>query len=187
MTSGATANRAAQQEEKGPERTWMESGSFARGALVRRGERTGTPASLPGRRIRAEETAPTMLRYAHRPPSPGRGLNTHGDKARAGRRGNTWGGVRGVRRQSSGGPSRQKMRPFRRVGGGGRARSRSERNTVGRSLRVRDSPLIRTGSKRSRSTRLPTTLAAQLLDTNPIGRRGAALAGRDETTSRQEV
>ena len=71
--------------------------------------------------------------------------------------------------------------------GGGRARSRSARNTVGRSLGVRDSPLIRTGSKRSRSTRLPTTLAAQLLDTNPIGRRGAALAGRDETTSRQEV
>ena len=165
----------------------MESGSFARGALVRRGERTGTPASLPGRRIRAEETAPTMLCYAHRPPSPGRGLNTHGDKARAGRRGNTWGGVRGVRRRSSGGPSRQKMRPSRRVGGGGRARSRSARNSVGRSLRVRDSPLIRTGSKRGRSTRLPTTLAAQLLDTNPIGRRGAALAGRDETTSRQEV
>ena len=164
----------------------MESGSFARGALVRRGERTGTPASLPGRRIRAEETAPTMLYYAHRPPSPGRGLNTHGDKARAGRRGNTWGGVRGVRRRSSGGPSRQKMRPIRRVGGG-RARSRSARNTVGRSLRVRDSPLIRTGSKCGRSTRLPTTLAAQLLDTNPIGRRGAALAGRDETTSRQEV
>ena len=97
------------QEEKGPERTWMESGSFARGALVRRGERTGTPT---------EETAPTMLYYAHRPPSPGRGLNTHGDKARAGRRGNTWGGVRGVRRRSSGGPSRQKMRPIRRVGGG---------------------------------------------------------------------
>ena len=137
------------QEEKGPERTWMESGSFARGALVRRGERTGTPVSLPGRRIRAEETAPTMLYYAHRPPSPGRGLNTHGDRARAGRRGNTWGGVRGVRRRSSGGPSRQKMRPI--------------------------------------STRLPTTLAAQLLDTNPIGRRGAALAGRDEKTSRQEV
>ena len=86
---------------------------------MRRGERTGTPASLPGRRIRAEETAPTMLCYAHRPPSPGQGLNTHGDKARAGRRGNTWGGVRGVRRRSSGGPSRQKMRPFRRVGGGG--------------------------------------------------------------------
>ena len=107
------------QEEKGPERTWMESGSFARGALVRRGERTGTPASLPGRRIRTEETAPTMPYYAHRPPSPGRGLNTHGDKARAGRRGNTWGGVRGVRRRSSGGPSRQKMRPIRRVGGGG--------------------------------------------------------------------
>ena len=106
------------QEEKGPERTWMESGSFARGALVRRGERTGTPASLPGRRIRTEETAPTMLYYAHRPPSPGRGLNTHGDKARAGRRGNTWGGVRGVRRRSSGGPSRQNMRPIRRVGGG---------------------------------------------------------------------
>ena len=78
------------QEEKGPERTWMESGSCARGAPVRRGERTGTPASLPGRRIRLEETAPTMLYYAHRPPSPGRGLNTHGDKARAGRRGNTW-------------------------------------------------------------------------------------------------
>ena len=76
---------------------------------MRRGERTGTPASLPGRRIRAEETAPTMLRYAHRPPSPGRGLNTHGEKARAGRRGNTWGGARGVRRRSSGGPSRQKM------------------------------------------------------------------------------
>ena len=145
------------------------------------------PASLPGRRIRTEETAPTMLYYAHRPPSPGRGLNTHGDKARAGRRGNTWGGVRGVRRRSSGGPSRQKMRPIRRVGGGGRARSRSARNTVGRSLRVRDSPLIRTGSKRGRSTRLPTTLGAQLLDTNPIGRRGAALAGRDEKTSRQEV
>ena len=106
------------QEEKGPERTWMESGSFARGALVRRGERTGTPASLPGQRIRTEETAPTMLYYAHRPSSPVRGLNTHGDKARAGRRGNTWGGVRGVRRRSSGGPSRQKMRPIRRVGGG---------------------------------------------------------------------
>ena len=164
----------------------MESGSFARGALVRRGERTGTPASLPGRRIRAEETAPTMLCYAHRPPSPGRGLNTHGDKARAGRRGNTWGGVRGIRRWSSGGPSRQKMRPIRGVGGG-RARSRSAGNTVSRSLRVRYSPLIKTGSKRGWSTRLPTTLAAQLLDTNPIGRRGAALTGRDETTSRQEV
>ena len=105
------------QEEKGLERTWMESGSFARGALVRRGERTGTPASLPGRRIRPEETAPTMLYYAHRPPSPGRGLNTHEDKARAGRRGNTWLGVRGVRRRSSSGPSRQKIRLIRRVGG----------------------------------------------------------------------
>ena len=164
----------------------MESGSFARGALVRRGERTGTPASLPGRGIRSEETAPTMLYYAHRPPSPGPGLNTHRDKARAGRRGNTWRGVRGVRRRSSSGPSRQKIRLIRRVGGG-RARSRSARNTVGRSLRVRDGPLIRTESKRGQSARLPTTLAAQLLDTNPIGRRGAALAERDEKTSRQEV
>ena len=42
---------------------------------------------------------------------------------------------------------------------------------------MRDSPLIRTGSKRSRSTRLPTTLAAQLLDTNPIGRRGLPSPG----------
>ena len=43
------------------------------------------------------------------------------------------------------------------------------------------------GKKLDRITRLPTTLAAQLLDTNSIGRRGAALAERDEKTSRQEV
>ena len=42
----------------------------------------------PGAPTRA--AAPITLYYAHRPPSPGRGLNTHEDKARAGRRGNTW-------------------------------------------------------------------------------------------------
>ena len=78
------------EKEKGSERTWIGSGSYARGALARRGERTGTPAPPPGRRIRPEETASTALYCAHRPPSRGRGLNTHGDKARAGRRGNTW-------------------------------------------------------------------------------------------------
>ena len=77
-------------QEKGSERTWIGSGSYARGALAQRGERAGTPAPPPGRRIRPEETAPITLYYAHRPPSPGRRLNTHGDKARAGLRGNTW-------------------------------------------------------------------------------------------------
>ena len=66
------------EKEKGSERTWIGSGSYARGALARRGERAGTP----------EETAPATLYCAHRPPTPGRGLNTHGDKSRTGRRGN---------------------------------------------------------------------------------------------------
>ena len=78
------------EKEKGSERTWIGSGSDARGALARRGERARTPAPPPGRLIRPEETAPITFYYAHRPPSPGRGLNTHEDKARAGRRGNTW-------------------------------------------------------------------------------------------------
>ena len=79
-----------QHEKKGPERTWIGSGSYARGALARRGERAGTPAPPSGRWIRPEETASIKLYYAHRPPSPGSGLNTYEDKARAGRRGNTW-------------------------------------------------------------------------------------------------
>ena len=55
------------------------------------------------------------LCYAHRQPSPGRGLNTHRDKARAGWRGDTWQGAQGVRRRPSGRPSRQKIRLRRGV------------------------------------------------------------------------
>ena len=113
--------------EKGSERTWIGSGSYARGALARRGERAGIPAPPPGRRIRPEETAPITLYYAYRPPSPGRGLNTHGYKARARRRGNTWYGVRGLRRRPSGRLSWQKIRLGREVG--------SERETSSRGIR----------------------------------------------------
>ena len=87
---GKMMPRPPGQHGKVTERTWIGSGSYARGALARRGERAGTPAPPPGRRIRPEETAPITLYYAHRPPRPLRGLNTHRDKARAKRRGDTW-------------------------------------------------------------------------------------------------
>ena len=56
-----------QHGNKGLERTWIGSGSYARGALVRRGERAGAPAPPPGRRIWPEETAPITPYYARRP------------------------------------------------------------------------------------------------------------------------
>ena len=105
------------QQRKVLERTWIERGSYAQGALARCGEHAGTPAPLPGRRIRPEETAPITLCYAHRQPSLGRELNTHRDKARAGQRGDTWQGARGVRRRPSGRPSRRKIRLRRGVRG----------------------------------------------------------------------
>ena len=123
------------QQRKVLERTWIERGSYVRGALARRGERAGTPGPPPGRRIRPEETAPITLCYAHRQPSPGRGLNTHRDKARAGRRGDTCQGARGVRRQPSGRPSRQKRRLRRGVRDGRRVGSHRIRS-VGAGSRV---------------------------------------------------
>ena len=81
-----------------------------------------------------------------------------------------------MRRRSSGGPSRQKMRPFRRVERGGTSTEQV------RAKHCRPEPQ---GARQSPDKDRVKT--AQLLDTNPIGRRGAALAGRDETTSRQEV
>ena len=53
------------EKEKGSERTWIGSGSYARGTLARRRERAGTPAPHQGggsgRRIRLppRSTAPT--------------------------------------------------------------------------------------------------------------------------------
>ena len=52
---------------------------------------------------------------------------------------------------------------------------------------MRDASLIRTESKWGRSAGLPTTPAAQLPDDNPVRRRGAEPARKDEGTGRQKV
>ena len=78
-------------------------------------------------------------------------------------------------------------RPHQGGGSGRRKRlpSRSTRPTA--RLAQGDGSLIRTESKWGRSARLLTTPAAQRPDNNPIGRRGAKLAKRDEDTSHQKV